>query len=279
MRSAISPRFAMRTFRNIRRCLVRGRRVPCRSSIRAGRSSMTRISWPYSTASPDSTRLAPTIAVDGRDDLLGTPSMSTAPSRSPARTRVPAAGRPAAVDADGRRGRHGARFGARACLRVQRTMERRAARVSPARSGPPSGRSPPRRDPPRLALPGAARVDRRRRPAGRRSRTRQPPSRTSSSPRPVAPSLAMSAGSSSSVSRSIAAWSAARSAAPRRVRAHPPGCDLGTRYTSSRAGGSSRDQLSVTGAMPRRAGSSRSRKRSARRRSTRSGTSGWAASV
>ena len=50
---------------------------------------------------------------------------------------------------------------------------------------------------------------------GRRRRTRQPPSRTSSSPSPVAPSLAMRAGSSSSLSRPIAAWSAERSASVR----------------------------------------------------------------
>ena len=51
---------------------------------------MTIRSWPYSTASPGSTRLAPTTPSAGATTSCGTPSMSTAPSRSPARTRVPA---------------------------------------------------------------------------------------------------------------------------------------------------------------------------------------------
>ena len=55
-----------------------------------GASSMTISSWPYSTASPGSTRLAPTMPSTGATTSWATPSMSTTPSRSPARTRVPA---------------------------------------------------------------------------------------------------------------------------------------------------------------------------------------------
>ena len=50
-----------------------GRRRPTRAvgRGRAGANSMTRSSWPYSTASPGSTRLEPDDAVDRRHDLLG----------------------------------------------------------------------------------------------------------------------------------------------------------------------------------------------------------------
>ena len=238
------------------------------------------VSWPYSTASPDSTRLAPRIPSTGATTSWATPSMSTAPSRSPARTRVPAH-----RSARERRSRQPARSPPRAirCRAVFASSGRCNVRVrrspAPVAARPPSARLQRDRPPLRSRVgPGGDRADR---PSVGGGAPASAPSRTSSSPRPVAPSLAMSAGSSSSVSRSIAAWSAARSAAQRRraSRGIALAWRLGTRYTSSRAGGSSRDQLSVTGAMPRRAGSSRSRSRSARRRSTRSGTSGWAASV
>src|SRR5207245_8175116 len=60
-----------------------------RSSGRPG-SSMITSSWPYSTAWPASTRLAPTMPSAGATTSWGTPSMATAPMRSPDRTRVPA---------------------------------------------------------------------------------------------------------------------------------------------------------------------------------------------
>src|SRR5438477_5278535 len=52
------------------------------------RSSSIR-AWPYSTASPASTRVAPTIASAGATTSAGTPSTSTTASGSPARTREP----------------------------------------------------------------------------------------------------------------------------------------------------------------------------------------------
>ena len=162
----------------------------------------------------------------GATTSWATPSMSTAPSRSPARTRVPDAQvgarrkMPTAGEvatpwrvAPGRRGgsRGGSEaLGAAAVARGPRSPSARLAVASPG-----AGRA----EPPRPAL------------AGRRSRTRQSPSRTSSSPRPVAPSLATSAGSSSSVRRAIAAWSAGAGRARRgrrraswadRASARPP---------------------------------------------------------
>src|SRR3954454_25303267 len=50
-----------------------------RSAVRSGRetSSMTTSSWPYSTASPGSASVAPTIPSAGATTSCGTPSMST----------------------------------------------------------------------------------------------------------------------------------------------------------------------------------------------------------
>src|SRR5215207_98926 len=49
--------------------------------------------WPYSTAVPPSTRVAPTIPSAGDGTSCGTPMTLTVPRESPARTRVPDAAR------------------------------------------------------------------------------------------------------------------------------------------------------------------------------------------
>ena len=147
-------------------------------------------------------------------------------------------------DADRRRGRDDpAALAARAVAAVAavaRPSRPPSRRRDPARPG--SGRSARASRLPGAGSGGALALARaslarrrsgRRASPGRRRRTRQSPSRTSSSPRPVAASLAMRAGRSSSVRRSIAAWSAARSAAvrsgaaiagrgPVRARSRPP---------------------------------------------------------
>ena len=107
-------------------------------------------------------------------------------------------------------------------------------------------------------------------PNGRRSRTCQSPSRTSSSPRCVVPSLAIRAGRSSSVEARDArvvrcrVASALRGALPApvvRSRWRPAS---GTDQTSSWAGGSSRlDEPGAGMPIDQRVGSSRSRRRSA----------------
>ena len=120
------------------------------------------------------------------------------------------------------------------------------------------GRSGPRSPERSLAARSPARRSRRtaatRRSAGRRRRTRQAPSRTSSSPSPVAPSLAMRAGRSSPVRRSMAAWSAARSARRGSRRRASCGSGSGTRlHLLPGRRSSSRDQhLDPDQASPRR---------------------------
>ena len=108
MRSAISPRLAMRILRNTIR-----RPPPARAT-----SSMTTSSWPYSTASPGSTRLEPTTPSAGATTSWAIPSMSTLPRRSPARTRVPwRASERGWKMPDGRRRRHDP-AAVRACMAV-----------------------------------------------------------------------------------------------------------------------------------------------------------------
>ena len=162
--------------------------------------------------------------VDGRHDLLGHAQdvHGAEPVAGPdARRRHE--GRSGREDADRRRGRDRAATLGPGGLRLERPVERspgaRLGPIRPARAPRDAGAIAGRSGPAALAVAGRrGRGMGPARPAGRRSRTRQPPSRTSSSPRPVAPSLAMRAGSSSSVRRSMAAWSAARSAASRPSR-------------------------------------------------------------
>ena len=164
--------------------------------------------------------------------------MSTAPSRSPARTRVPGRGvGPRLEDPDGRRRRDGAagppvgaarpvaarcrrRPGADGRRRRRRPVRGVAGRprsAPRARSGGPRSR---RRVAvagvaglgPRRAVASSAGVDARPVAVGRPADADAPgPSRTSISPRPVADELRdRGPAASSSASRSIAAWSAAR---------------------------------------------------------------------
>ena len=206
---------------------------------------MTSSSWPYSTASPDSARLAPTMPSAGATTSWATPSMSTAPSRSPARTRV-AGGE---VRSAAGRCRRPARWRrSRVGSRARRAVEQRR----PAGARPGAVAAVGRLASLAAVASGMASVAGRRRAATGLPRSAgaggpaSAPSRTSSSPRPVAPSLATRAGSSSSVRRSMAAWSAARSAAldgsappgsgamTRRARARPPRGPVGRRATSPR---------------------------------------------
>ena len=166
----------------------------------------------------------------GATTSWGTPRTSIVPSRSPARTRAPAArsgrgwkkptagdvatARVGAAVGDGRDARGRARRARPARARPGRVHRQRARR-----DWPPDGRPPARGPPGARAIgprspSGALRGRRRACGAGPASA----PSRTSSSPSPLAPSLATRAGSSSSARRSIAAWSARRSSGVRSRR-------------------------------------------------------------
>ena len=135
--AAISPRLAIRIFWNIRRPPHRrparpsrrrpGRRLGRRPAALDSSSTQTS-SWPYSTASPGSTRLAPTMPSAGATTSVGTPSTSIAADRVPGPD--PRAGHDARArleEPDGRRGGDG--------------PERVAAR---ARRDAPTGRHPSR---------------------------------------------------------------------------------------------------------------------------------------
>ena len=138
---------------------------------------MTTSSWPYSTASPGSTRLAPTTPSAGATTSCGTPSMSTTPSRSPAGPVVPAraSGRGWKI-ADRRRG------GDAPVAGVGTGSRRSVAPSRPSRPGPTGGQAGDGRVrwpwPPAPATGCAPAARRSRRdagpPSGRRSRTRQP---------------------------------------------------------------------------------------------------------
>ena len=225
MRSAISPRLAMRTLRNTLRppTAAVGRELD-EDQVLAVLDRVARLD----EARPDD-------AVRRRDDLLRDAEHvhRAEPVAGPHLGPGTCLG-PWLEDADRRRGRHDpAALAARAVARIAwlapgRARRRRRARRDRVRPG--SGRvgacEPACPAPERAARsrsPGRRSAAPEATPAspGRRSRTRQPPSRTSSSPRPVAPSLAMRAGSSSVLRRSIAAWSAERSAAVRSGRRSP----------------------------------------------------------
>ena len=156
-----------------------------------------------------------------------TPRTSTWPILSPARTRMPDRQVLARVeDADRRRrGRDGS---------AGRTLVGLADAAAPrGRARTPGGRVAGVRRPAVLAVAAAPRP----RPACAGGPSSSP-SRTSISPRPLAASLAISAGSSSSASRPMASWSRLDSGAPPRPRSGPaaPSRASRHRYSSSRPG-------------------------------------------
>ena len=100
---------------------------------------MTISSWPYSTASPGSTRLAPTTPSTGATTSCGTPSMSTDAEPVAGPDPGPGAGlRPRLEDADRRRGRDDPAVVARAVAAVGRRAPSRPSRAGPdrRRAGP-----------------------------------------------------------------------------------------------------------------------------------------------
>ena len=270
----------------------------------AGAASSSRMSsWPYSTAVPLSTSVAPTIPSAGASTSWGTPmhvhgaqgvagpDASSPTRRAPRARRCPTAGDVATVRERSRAVTAGARPAAslpgpvrgRAAPRRSRPWCRSAPPApAPVRRGRrPSGAARPW---PWPSWPGCAReglsVARRPSPEpgpnGRRSRTCQSPSRTSSSPRLRGAELGderrqelLGQLGDARVVRLASRVSPLGSSAPASARStsccvRAGGPASGTDQTSSWAVGSSRlDEPGSGMPIDQRVGSSRSRRRSA----------------
>ena len=146
--------------------------------LRAGRrraNSMTTSSWPYSTASPGSTRLAPTTPSARRDDLLRDAEHVDRAEPVAGPDPRPGAGAPSAAG----RCRPPARWRPPALVGLARIAA--VATVAASRPGPPSRRPIAVR---RVPGRGASRRGRQRRDRRGRARSRARRSSRGTSPRP-----------------------------------------------------------------------------------------------